>query len=43
MRKIALLLKQILSDDPPSSASAVLELKHTLDLLRTFENNDITH
>lgn len=40
---MALLLKQVLSDDPSSSTSAMMELKHSLNLLRTFENDDITH
>lgn len=40
---MALLLKQVLSDDLPSSTSAMMELKQNLDLLRTFENDDITH
>jgi len=43
MRKMALLLKQVLSDDLASSTSAMMELKHSLDLLRIFENDDITH
>ena len=40
---MALLLKQVSSDDLPSSTSAMMELKHSLDLLRIFENDDITH
>lgn len=42
MRKMAFLLKQILWDDPQST-SAMMELKHDLDILRTLENDNLAY
>lgn len=42
-RKLAVLLKQVLCDDFQGSTSAMMELKHDLDILSTLENGNLAY
>ncbi|KAK2460594.1 hypothetical protein APHAL10511_007064 [Amanita phalloides] len=43
IRKLAQLLKQCLSNNPPSAHASLKELKQNLDLQHVFENSDVSY